>query len=42
MPVHLETPMTLTKTQQALIERAKLYGGMAAIDAERYLGALKG
>ena len=34
--------MTLTKTQQALIERAKLYGGQAAIDCGSGRGALGG
>lgn len=34
--------MTLTKTQQALIERAKMHGGMAAIDAGSGRGARGG
>jgi hypothetical protein len=34
--------MKLTKTQQALIERARLYGGMATIDAGSGRGAFGG
>ena len=34
--------MKLTKTQQALIDRARLYGGMATIDAGSGRGALGG
>ncbi len=34
--------MRLTKTQAALIERAKMYGGQAAIDAGSGRGALGG
>ena len=33
---------TITKTQQHLIERAKLYGGQAAVDAGSGRGALGG
>lgn len=36
------TNRTLTKTQQSLIERAKLYNGMASIDCGSGRGALGG